>query len=538
MESIFKLGRTSREAWSRRAALSATKPFLHFKERSWTYGAADEEIRRLAGGLANLGVRQGDRVAVGMTNRPEALFVHFAIRHLGAIMVGLVPGGMFDELAYQLKDSDSAYLIADNPIASLIAPRASEFPSLRKLVILDVSSALPAGAVDFASIRAAELIGEVALDDYNDLSPAEVLYTSGSTSKPKGVLCPAGALVSGGGAYADRFGFTANDHFVLPFTLQHGTGAWIAPGMVIHAGGQLTLLEKLSPSKFWSQVEACQGTMALLFPAQINLVMKAADAPAKGESSLRHVITHEWIEELWDRFGIPMSMTWGSTETGAMGAGSGPDYRGEHGMGYLGRPFVETEIATFDANGRRLQSGDIGELRVKHPHCMICYLNRPELSAETVVDGWVCTGDLGLVEADGTVRYTGRLKNMIKRAGENISPPEVELIIHEHGSISECMVFGVPDALRKEEVALVACLREDSSCSPEELFAFAASRMARTKLPRFIRVMHGELPRLAVGKLDRNSVVQAFEINDFWDARALMSDPAVTTASSKNQSRI
>lgn len=529
MEPVFNLGRASREAWSHRVALSADKTFLHFKERSWSYAEADDEIRRLAQGLAQLGVRQGDRVAVGMTNRPENLFTQFAIRHLGAVMVGLVPGGTFDDLAYQLRDSQSAYLIADDPIAGQIAPRLSEFGALRQLVMLHSSAAIPSGAIRFSLIRADAPITDFRLDGYDDLSPAEVMYTSGSTSKPKGVLSPAGALVSGGGAYADRFGFCPDDHFILPFTLQHGTGAWIAPGMVIKAGGQLTLLEKLSPSRFWEQVRESGATMALLFPAQINLLMNAPDAPAKGESSLRLVITHEWIEQFWQRFGIPMGMTWGSTETGAMGAGSGPEYRGEHGIGYLGRPYVETDIAAFDTTGWRLSAGEIGELRVKHRHHMIEYLNLPELTSETVVDGWVCTGDLGTVADDGAVRYTGRLKNMIKRSGENISPPEIEAVINEHPAVSECIVFGVDDALRKEEVVLVACVRQGAVCSPAELFSFAETRMARSKLPRYIRLMPGELPRLAVGKLDRGTVVKSFAIADAWDARATGSGTQFST---------
>lgn len=519
MSSVFKLGRASRDVWTSRAALSADKPFLHFQDRSWTYGAADIEIRRYAAGLFALGVRQGDLVVVGMTNRPETLFIQFAVRHLGGVMVGMVPGCTYDEMAYQLDHCQAGYFIADDPIASVIAPRRGDFPYLKKLV-LDSVERMPLDAINLAAIHADTPIGPVTLNGYDDLSPAEILYTSGSTSKPKGVVLPAGALVTSGFGYADRFEFVEEDHFLLPFTFAHGTGALLAPGMVLKEGSQLTLLEKLSPSRFWGQVEESGATAVLLFPAQINLLMNAPNAPKKGESTLRIVITHEWMGDFWERFGIPMGMTWGSTETGATGAGSEPGYRGDKGQGYLGKPYAEAEIAAFDPDGRRLPAGQPGELRLKHRHIMRKYLNAPDLTAQAVVDGWVLTGDLGMVNAEGCVWYEGRLKNMIKRSGENISPAEVEVVINDHPAVSECMVFGVPDVIRKEEVALVVSVDEGQSLDPAELIAFASEKLARAKLPRFVQVVFGPLPRLSVGKLDRNRVAQTFDTASAWDGRA------------------
>jgi crotonobetaine/carnitine-CoA ligase len=215
-----------------------------------------------------------------------------------------------------------------------------------------------------------------------------------------------------------------------------------------------------------------------------------------------------------------MLPTWGSTETGATGAGADPRFRGDREPGYLGKPYAEAEIAAFDPAGRRLPAGSQGELRLRHRHIMRGYLNEPEITASTVVDGWVCTGDLGVVDAAGDVHYRGRIKTMIKRAGENISPGEVEAAINQHPAVYESLVFGVPDAIRKEEVAAVVSLSAGAKCSEAELIQFLATRMSKAKLPRFLEIIDTPLPRLSVGKIDRPSVVKRFAPATFWDARA------------------
>jgi crotonobetaine/carnitine-CoA ligase len=208
------------------------------------------------------------------------------------------------------------------------------------------------------------------------------------------------------------------------------------------------------------------------------------------------------------------------TETGAICTGSEPGYLGELGESYVGTAMAGSEVAAFDEAFRRLPPGEPGEICLRHPYVMLGYLDAPEETARTLVDGWVRSGDRGVIDGAGRAFFGGRFKNLIKRSGENISAEEVELALGEHPDVSECAVFGVPDRLRSEEVAAVVVLRPGSRAGPDELRATCGQALVRWKLPRYVLLRQEALPRLANGKIDRVSVVDAFDPAAAWDAAA------------------
>ena len=219
-----------------------------------------------------------------------------------------------------------------------------------------------------------------------------------------------------------------------------------------------------------------------------------------------------------ERFGCELATVWGMTETGAICTGSEPGYEGELGESYVGTAMEGSEVAVFDEEFRRLGPGEVGEICLRHARVMQGYLKAPEATARTLRDGWIRSGDRGVVDGHGRAFFAGRYKNVIKRSGENISAEEVELALLEHPDVSECAVFGVADPIRAEEVAAVVVLRRDTVLAPGELRDSCSSRLVRWKLPRYVLVREEPLPRLGNGKIDRPALVEGFDPTRTWDA--------------------
>jgi crotonobetaine/carnitine-CoA ligase len=234
---------------------------------------------------------------------------------------------------------------------------------------------------------------------------------------------------------------------------------------------------------------------------------------------LRLVITHAYLDAFRDRFGVELATVWGMTETGAHCTGTRP---GEHRtLGLppdcIGTPMIGVEAGIFDERGAQLPAGATGELRLRHRHIMLGYLDDPGATAATVVEGWVRSGDAGMMDGDGRLHFRGRLKNVIKRSGENIGAEEVEAVLGEHPAVAEALVFGVPDPIRTEEVGAIVVRRPGARLAPEPLRARAAGRLARWKVPRYVWLVDEPLPRLGNGKIDRMTAIASAALEDAHD---------------------
>jgi acyl-CoA synthetase (AMP-forming)/AMP-acid ligase II len=505
---------TGRDLWQWRVQQTPDRPFVRFGEREWTYAEFDDDVRRLAAGLAGIGVGAGARVLVAMANAPETIMVHVALHQLGAAFVPLLPGLTSAELAFPINHSEARLLIADKAVGEQVLEMRDQCPALERIVLTD----------ELAEIAVAQAPAPAPLDGYDEDSLAAILYTSGSTGRPKGVMIRAGSYFSVGDAFADRFGVTSDDTYFLPTTLSHAVGCLTAVSMTMQRGGTLAIVERFSPSSFWSQLADAGGTYSILFPAQLNLLLEAAGgAPAAGEHSLRLVITHAYIGRFRERFGVELATVWGMTETGALCVGSESGYLGEHGDNYVGVPMKAVEVAVLDERLNSLGPGQNGEIALRHRHVMLGYLKDPEATKQTLVDGWVRSGDLGVLDDEGRLFFVGRLKNVIKRSGENISAEEVEAALAEHSDVAESTVFAVPDPIRTEEVYAVVVRRQGTVADPVSVRTFCAETLVRWKLPRYIMVRDEPLPRLPSGKLDRVALRASLDGVEAWDAQAVRS---------------
>lgn len=499
---------TGRDLWQWRVERTPERPFVRFQGRAWSYDEFDHEVRRLAAGLKASGVEQGDRVLIAMGNKPDTLLVQLALHQLGAAFVPLLPGLTSAELAFPINHSQARLLIADEAVAEQVRGLGEKCPALGRIVAGD----------ELGDIAATDAPAHRPLNGYSEDSLAAILYTSGSTGRPKGVMLRAGSFYSVGEAFAERFGATAEDTYFLPTTLSHAVGCVTAPSMTIQSGGTLSIADRFSPSTFWPELEIARGTYTILFPAQLNLLLEAdAGAPEAGAHTLRLVITHADVGRFRERFGVELATVWGMTETGALSVGSEPGYRGELGENYVGTPMKGVDVAILDERLNHLEPGRDGEIALRHRHVMLGYLDDPRATEQTLVDGWVRSGDLGTIDEQGRLFFVGRLKNVIKRSGENISAEEVELALAAHPDVAECTVFGVADPLRTEEVYAVVVRRAGAPAEPVVLRSFCGETLVRWKLPRYIAVRDAPLPRLANGKLDRVALRASLDQGDAWD---------------------
>lgn len=509
---------TGREAWHCRVRQSPDRTFLIADGEELSFGEADVRMRRLAAGLRSIGVGSGARVLVGMENSTRAWLAHAALRELGAVVVPLMPGLTAPELCFQINHSVAATIVLDDSLATVLLPHLDECIHLNQVVLTggehpDVR--LPVRSFEEVAGCAEEDLPEPA--GFGAHSPALIIYTSGSTGRPKGVVVPAGATPSAGFQYSERFGVGAEDVYFLPMPMAHAIGAITAQGIAMQTGCRMVIVPRFRPSRFWDQVCSSGSTVSILFPAQQNLLLELEEsAPPAADIPLRLVITHVYSAAFEERFGSLCGISWGMTETGASSTGSAPGYRGERGEGFVGTPMAGVEIAVMSPRREILPAGEVGEICLRHPDVMLEYLDAPAATAATLIDGWVHSGDLGTIEPDGGLRFQGRIKNMIKRSGENVSPEELEIELEQHEAVGEVVVIGVPDRLRTEEIAATVVMR-DPACDPAELVAFLEGRVARWKLPRYIAVTDQPLPRLGNGKIDRRTILDAFDPASCWD---------------------
>jgi acyl-CoA synthetase (AMP-forming)/AMP-acid ligase II len=499
---------TGRMMWHARVAATPDRDYLIGPGRRWTFAETDTAMRRVATGLSAIGVGPGIRVGVGLVNSEETMLVHLALRELKAVIVPLVPGLTEPELRFQLRHSGVELLIIGSPLAEVGEGLIDDLPRIRSIVRAD------RGELDALHDNPPRETVQAGPDEPDDeLAPWAILYTSGSTGRPKGVVLPAGAFSSAGSGYADMFELRQGDNYLLATPMAHAVGALTAQAMSIYCGCRLTIVDRFSPSAFWGQVLAHDATVSILFPAHLNLLLETqSGAPAAGTTPLRLVITHMWHDAYLERFGGDLALCWGMTETGAASTGGHP---GERPMrpGFVGRAMHDVELAV-----------DGGEIRLRHRHRMLEYLDDPVATAETVTpDGWVRSGDVGELDDEGRLFYGGRIKNMIKRSGENISPEELENALVEHGEVSEVLVVGVPDPIRTEEVAAIVVAAPGTDPQPEQLVAFLADGLARFKLPRYVSVRAEALARLANGKIDRRKIVGDLDLHACWDRQAARS---------------
>jgi crotonobetaine/carnitine-CoA ligase len=502
------MSRTAREFWETRVDVAPDAPFLVYGDRTLSYSEFDASVNRVAHGLAGAGVRRGDKVALLLGSDLPILRLELALQKLGAVMVPMIPTYTRDDINYVLGHCGATRLITD----------ADGWATIERGGGLDVTHDVRVHT-DTAEFDSDNEQRPPAIDlDPHD--PMAIMYTSGSTGRPKGVMQPNCGFESAGRAIADRLNASSEDNWFSALPLFHTAATHMILAPAIASGARFTLIPRFSRDRFWEQVRASGGTLALLMPAQLSILMTAPPRDEDRDHPMRVIFTHIRPEAFVERFGVDVCTTWAMTETSGMGTLMPPG-AADYAPKLIGKPMPDdAEIKVVDAFGEPVEPGELGELCFRHPDVMLSYYEDAENTAATLRDGWVHSGDLCSMDEQGRAYFHGRLKHMIKRGGENIAGEEVEFTIMAHPAVEECIVVGVEDAIYTEEVHASVLVRAGQDLTEADVIEWCARRLSGWKVPRYVQLRRTEFPKLANGKTNRREIKAAVDPEAAWDRRA------------------
>jgi long-chain acyl-CoA synthetase len=499
--SLTKLLRNSALRWTDKVA-------LWFAEEGWTFAQLDRASSQVAAGLQAAGVRSGDRVALFMPNCVELVFCYFGIFKLGAIAVPLNYRYRAEEAEYALNHSTAGTLIVHEKLFHEIA----ELPLAEMGVTrcYQIRGETTAPFEPFSNLLAHKS-SDLKPPEVDEKSPAAILYTSGSTARPKGVTLTYDSLWHDCEIQAKTFEFTDVDVHLVATAACHcaALGGQLLPSF--WSGGTCVLTHVPKPLEFVKAIETYGVTRTQLLPAGLEDVVEYLEQHQEANiSSWRSQTVGGDVTplELQHRFqkltGFEVTELYGLTE--AVTTMTNPPF-GEKRPGSFGKPVAQTVGRIVDANDRELPDGEVGELCLQTPAMMSGYWNDPEATAATIYNGWLHTGDLAHRDADGFYFFAGRKKEIIIRAGSNISPMEVEAAIDEHPAVHLSCVVGKPDTHFGQIVVAYVELRADVADKPtaEQLRQYLAGKIAAYKMPEQITIVD-QLPLNFSGKVDRKQM--------------------------------
>jgi carnitine-CoA ligase len=347
---------------------------------------------------------------------------------------------------------------------------------------------------------------------------AAVLYTSGTTSRPKGVLVTHANYLHAGTVVAKHLQVSPDDRWLVVLPLFHANAQYYSSMSALIAGASIAVMARFSASRWAQQAARHSATLASLFAAPIRMILGQPGSPTDAVNNLRAVIfsqnvTDSQLQQFESRFGAPLLQLYGMTETIAPPILN--PLHGERRNMSLGQPTLGARLRVVDVAGHDVPAGTTGELLVHgRPGVtlMAGYLDDEDATAAALKGGWLRTGDNVRVDPDGYIHFVDRAKDMIKRAGENIAAGEIEAVVNAHPAVFECAVVGVPDELRDEAIKLFVVTKAGAAASQDEILAWCEERLAKFKVPSFIEFTDA-LPRTPVGKI-RKDVLRNMEAHE------------------------
>ncbi|SPM31589.1 Acyl-CoA synthetase (AMP-forming)/AMP-acid ligase II, partial [Mycobacterium terramassiliense] len=490
--------------------------------RRWNYAELLVAVRRLATGLVRAGIGVGDRVGVWAPNRWEWALVQYATAEIGAILVSLNPAYRARELEYALTQSGVAMVIAarrfkDADYAALLDEAAPRCPELRDVVLLDGDRWEELAGAEADPVALAQIAATL---DRRD--PVNIQYTSGTTGYPKAATLSHRNILNNGYLVGELLEYTERDRICIPVPFYHCFGMVMGNlAATSHGACMVIPAPGFDAAATLRAVQAERCTSLYGVPTMFIAELALPEFDDYDLGSLRTGIMAgspcpvEVMRKVIERMHMPgVSICYGMTETSPVSTQTRSDDPVARRVGTVGRAGPHLEVKVVDpAGGRTVPRGVAGEFCTRGYSVMAGYWNDPERTAEVIdADGWMHTGDLAVMDECGYVQITGRIKDLIVRGGENISPREIEEFLHTHPDIVDAHVVGVPDARYGEEVMAVVMLRDASpALTLEDLREFCAGRIAHFKVPRYLRIVD-EFPMTVTGKVRKTEMrAQAIE---------------------------
>lgn len=526
---------TLRDLWRSLVDRKGERHFLTFQNRvgdvfEYTYAEFDEDVNRIANVFLSLDIQKGDHVALHLHSSPEFLMCLFGLSKIGAVAVPVNEQYLADEAEYILENSDSVCVVVEPlffqtyqeimqrgryfPKGVLIARAGSESPKSgidfsKMYTALGTVEAGQQGIYDFWGMRCEEtpvLRDSCELDSED---PAQIIYTSGTTSRPKGVILTHANMIFSG-LYGDwEVSLRGSDRVLTSMPACHSNFQLAALMPVITAGASIIVIEKYSASRFMQQIRHHGATVIQCVAMMLRTLLLQPVDPQEKNHHVREVlyflpVTDAEKEGFEERFGMRIMNTYGSTESIGWVLTDPPV--GVRNWPSVGRPGLGYEARIASPDGQELPHGQIGEIQIKGVRgrsIMLGYYNNPEATERAFsADGWLMTGDQGYQDDDGWFYFIDRKVNMVKRSGENISTTEIEEALEEHPLIAEAAVIGVPDPIRDQAIKAFVRFVPGKEMTLEEVEQYCKERMASFKVPSFYEVVD-DFPRTCSMKIEK-----------------------------------
>lgn len=492
--------------------------FIIYENERITYSEFLEKVSSVAAFLQKeLGVKKGDKVAIAMRNFPEYPILLMAIVSLGAIVVFVNAWWTTSEMEYGFNDSSAKICFADKERLNVILPFAKAYG----IKLIGIRSEHDNSVLDYEEEVASYPSKSLKAPNIDPKDDFGIMYTSGSTGNPKGVVLTHRGAISavfswlmmekiGSYVYPEKVAAKKPSSILLLSPFFHVNGSHPNFLYGIAKGSKITLMYRWDPKQAVDIIENETITLIRAVPTVISDLVEEAIAQNKSLSSLETLnaggAKRPPPNVAREKKALPstdISSGYGMTETNALGVSvSGDEYLENPEL--AGRLIgVLQDIKIVDENDKEVKSGEVGEIAIKSPANMRCYLNKKIETDEVLIDGWMHTGDLGFINSQGLVTIVDRKKNIIIRGGENISCLEVEGVLQKHQSILESIVFAVPNERFGEEVGVCINLKKKETLKKEDIDQFLNGKLAKFKIPTHYWLADDSLPRGATDKLDR-----------------------------------
>ena len=479
--------------------------------RRWTYSEFLADVRRLASGLHRLGIRAGDRVGIWSPNRWEWVMVQYATAEIGAVLVNINPSYRVHELEFVLKQAGIKAVIAapqfkDSDYTGMLAQVQPNCPDLELVVLFgdEEWESMVSGPTD------ADVLAEIRAGLTNH-DPINIQYTSGTTGFPKGATLSHSNILNNGYFVGELISYSEVDRVCIPVPFYHCFGMVMGNlACTTHGSCMVIPAPAFDPVASLKAVEQEKCTSLYGVPTMFIAELALEDFDSYDLSTLRTGIMagspcpEATMRQVIDRMNMDeVSICYGMTETSPVSTQTRADDSLDRRVSTVGRVGPHLEIKIIDpSTGETLPRGEAGEFCTRGYSVMLGYWEQPDKTAEAIDEaGWMHTGDIGEMDADGYVKITGRIKDMVIRGGENIYPREVEEFLYTHPDILDAQVIGVPDPKYGEELMAWVRLKPGrDDLTADEVREFATGKLARHKIPKYVHVVD-EFPMTVTGKV-------------------------------------
>jgi acyl-CoA synthetase (AMP-forming)/AMP-acid ligase II len=505
----------------RRADREPDRPAVKFGQEEWNNRELATRVQALAVAFTNMGIRRGDIVALLLNNCAEFLETTFAVNLIGGVFLPLNYRLAVSEWQYILDHAGACAIVTEPSFEQAIAGISHQLPGLTHFVSLGPPRAGWHRHEDLIRANRGASVSPVEMDQAD---MQRLMYTSGTTARPKGVVITYGNLHWKNVAHIIEFGITSADRTLIAGPLYH-VGAYDLPATgVFYAGGSLVILPRFDPLAVLAACQSERATNLWLAPSMLNAVIQAADG-SYDTSSVRFVINGgekmpaPLIQQVLKTFpNAWFADAYGLTETVSGDTFLDRDHVFSK-IGSVGKPVVHLEVRILDEGDRIVSTGELGEIVLRGPKVFPGYWRDAAATAIAIRDGWFHTGDVGRIDADGFLFIEDRKKDLIISGGENVASPEVERALYEHPAVLEAAVIGIPDQRWGEVPKAFVVLKPGLTASTAELIAFCTERLAKFKVPKIVEFLDA-LPRNPSGKILKR------QLRDHEQGRGLSEDPS------------